>query len=278
MQGKLDAAVAEYGAAIRINPNDGWAHHNLGDILATQGKLDAAVAAYRAAIRIRPDFAEAHCDLGRALRKQGNYAASLDELRTGHALGSKRSDWPYASADSIRQAERLVALGDGLAAILRGTEQPKDNAERLAVAQVYCDRNRPAAAARLRAKALEADPRLGDDLRTGLRFEAASAAALAGCGRGQDDPPPSETRKAELRRQALDWLKLDLTLRSQQLATADARKDVARAMTRWSTALDLGGVRDSEALAKLPDAEREEWRALWADVEALLKRAGGWAP
>ena len=278
MQGMLDAAVAEYREAIRINPNDDWAHHNLGDILATQGKVDAAVAVYRAAIRVTPGFAEAHCDLGRALRKQGNYAASLDELRTGHALGSKRSDWPYPSADWIRQAERLVALGDGLAAILRGNEQPKDNAERLAVAQVYCDRNRPAAAARLMAEALEADPKLGDDLRTGLRYEAASAAALAGCGRGQDEPPPSETRKAELRRQALDWLKLDLTLGSQQLATAEARKVVARAMTQWKTAPDLGGVRDSEALAKLSEAEREEWRSLWADVESLLKRAGGWTP
>ena len=130
---------------------------------------DAAVAVYRAAIRVTPDFAEAHCNLGRALRKQGNYAASLDELRTGHALGSKRSDWPYPSADWILQAERLVALGDGLAAILQGNQQPKDNVERLAVAQVYCDRNRPAAAARLRAKVLEADPKLGDDLQTGLR-------------------------------------------------------------------------------------------------------------
>ena len=212
------------------------------------------------------------------MRKQGNYAASLDELRTGDALGSKRSDWPYPSADWIRQAERLVALGDGLAAILRGNEQPKDNTERLAVAQVYCDRNRLAAAARLMAEALEADPKHGDDLRTSLRYEAASAAALAGCGRGQDEPPPSETRKAELRRQALGWLKLDLTLRSQQLATADARKVVARAMTQWTTAPDLGGVRDSEALAKLSETERKEWRSFWADVEALLKRAGGWTP
>ena len=250
-QGKLDAAVAEYRAAIRINPNDGWAHHHLGYILETQGKLDAVRSPqYRAAIRIDPNNPQAHCDLGRALRKQGNYAASLDELRTGHALGSKRSDWPYPSADWIRQAERLVALGDGLAAILRGNEQPKDNAERLAVAQVDCDRNRPAAAARLWAKALEADPKLGDDLRTGLRYQAAASAALAGCGRSQDEPPPSETRKAELRRQALDWLKLDLTLRSQQLATAAARKVVARAMTKWKTAPDLGGVRDSEAPGK----------------------------
>ena len=46
-------------------------------------------------------------------------------------------------------------------------------------------------------------------------------------------------------------------------------------MTQWKTAPDLGGVRDSEALAKLSEGEREEWRSFWADVESLLKRAEG---
>jgi hypothetical protein len=30
---------------------------------------------------------------------------------------------------------------------------------------------------------------------------------------------------------------------------------------------------DAEALARLPEPERNEWQALWAEVEALLKRA-----
>jgi len=31
-------------------------------------------------------------------------------------------------------------------------------------------------------------------------------------------------------------------------------------------------VRDADALAKLPEAERETWRKLWADVDALLAK------
>jgi hypothetical protein len=31
-------------------------------------------------------------------------------------------------------------------------------------------------------------------------------------------------------------------------------------------------VRDKEPLAKLPEAEQEVWRKLWADVEELLKK------
>ena len=32
-------------------------------------------------------------------------------------------------------------------------------------------------------------------------------------------------------------------------------------------------MRDEMALAKLPEGERAEWRALWADVERTLEKA-----
>jgi hypothetical protein len=35
---------------------------------------------------------------------------------------------------------------------------------------------------------------------------------------------------------------------------------------------DLAGIRDAEALAKLPEPERQEWQALWADVDSLLAK------
>ena len=35
----------------------------------------------------------------------------------------------------------------------------------------------------------------------------------------------------------------------------------------------LSGVRDKNALVKLPEDERAAWQQLWADVAALLKRA-----
>jgi hypothetical protein len=35
----------------------------------------------------------------------------------------------------------------------------------------------------------------------------------------------------------------------------------------------LSEVRDEDGLAKLPAAERDEWKKLWADVDALLQKA-----
>ena len=41
---------------------------------------------------------------------------------------------------------------------------------------------------------------------------------------------------------------------------------------------DLVGIRDEGGLAKLPEVEREGFRALWADVDRLLAKAKAGAP
>jgi serine/threonine-protein kinase len=88
-----------------------------------------------------------------------------------------------------------------------------------------------------------------------------------------DDPAPDEAAKAKLRAQALAWLKAELDAWSKILDSDDpkARAAVAPTLRHWQQDPDLAGVRDPEALADLPDEERQAWQALWADVDALLK-------
>jgi hypothetical protein len=45
-------------------------------------------------------------------------------------------------------------------------------------------------------------------------------------------------------------------------------------LEHWQRDIDLVSVRDAAALKKLSAEEREAWRKLWADVAALLKKAG----
>jgi eukaryotic-like serine/threonine-protein kinase len=279
-QGNLNAAVAEYREAIRIKPDNAAAHYNLGITLARQGKLDEAVAEYREAIRLKPDHAEAHCNLGHLLHGQGDYAGSLEMLRRGHELGTKRSGWPYPSAQWVAQAERFAALAERLPAILKGEDHPKDVAERLVLAQMCYDTKRHSAAARFWAEALEADPNLADDRRASHRYNAACAAALAASGETKDVPAPDAAAQAKLRRQSLLWLKAEQAAWGKLLESgpAQARIAVARFMNHWKEDKDLAGIRQAEALAKLPEAEQKEWQALWAEVEALLKRAQGQTP
>jgi hypothetical protein len=47
---------------------------------------------------------------------------------------------------------------------------------------------------------------------------------------------------------------------------------VVQTLRHWQTDPDLAGVRDKEAFATLPEAEREAWRKLWGDVEGLLQK------
>jgi hypothetical protein len=48
---------------------------------------------------------------------------------------------------------------------------------------------------------------------------------------------------------------------------------VLKALRHWKQDADLAGVRDKEALEKLPEAERTEWRKLWAEVDELIAKA-----
>ena len=96
--------------------------------------------------------------------------------------------------------------------------------------------------------------------------------------RGQHDTAQlTDADRAGFRQQALDWLRADLDAWRRLLDKEPdkALPEVARRMRHWLRDPDFNGVRGPEALAKLPEAEREGWRQLWADVAALRKRVGG---
>jgi tetratricopeptide (TPR) repeat protein len=276
-QGKLAEAVAAYHKAIALQPALAEPYYNLGNTLRDQGRLAEAVTAYRKAVTLKPDFAEAHCNLGLALLDQGEFADALVSLKRGHGLGSRRSAWPYAFADWIRRAERLVQLDSRLANVLGGESQPADAAERIELAELCrlpCKQLYAAAACFYR-DALAAEPKRADDPRSGHRYHAACAAALAGCGRGRDADRLGSPERAHWRQQAHDWLRADLAAWGQALATgkAPAASAVQQTLRQWQTDADLAGVRDKAELSRLAGPERGAWENLWAEVEALRQRA-----
>src|SRR5262249_31608306 len=72
---------------------------------------------------------------------------------------------------------------------------------------------------------LQADPKLGDDRQAQHRYHAARAAALAASGQGKDMPSLDDAARAKLRRQALDWLKAELTVWTKPLDESARRAD-----------------------------------------------------
>jgi Tfp pilus assembly protein PilF len=275
-QGKLPEAEKEFREALRLRPDDPGAHYNLGIFLGDQGKLAEAEKEYREALRLRPDYPEAHCNLGNALQRQGRFAESLDAYKRGHELGSQRPGWPYPSAGWVRHSEQLVALDVRLSQVLQGQVQPAAAAERIVLGwlcqQGY--KKRYLAAARFYTEAFAAEPKLANDLGTSCRYNAARAAALAGCGQGADAASLDEKELARLRRQALNWLQTDLSAWGQLLKKepVKARATVKKTLRHWRQDSDFDGVR-GDALIKLPEAERQMWQQLWAAVEQMLKNA-----
>ena len=226
-------------------------------------------------IRLQPDHIWAHCNLGHTLKSQGKFSEALAELRLGHELGSKQPDWRSPSAQWVREAEQAVALAARLPAVLKGDDAPKDTAEGLAFAQLCYDAGRYSAATRFHAEALKADPKLADDRQTSHRYNAACNAALAGCGRGKDNPPPDQATRAGLRSQARDWLKAELAAWSKLIESGppQERPVIVQTLQHWKADSDLAGIRDEGELKKLPEDEQRAWRALWSEVEALLAKA-----
>jgi Flp pilus assembly protein TadD len=276
-KGQLDDAIAAYKEAIRIKKDDPVAHINLGDALRHKGMLDESIAEYREAIRLKKDFAQAHCNLGHALVQKGHFQQAVEELRLGHQFGSKNPRWRYPSAEWVRNCERLVELDGKLPAILSGQKQPVDTAERLALAQL-CQlpcMQQNMVAQRFYSEAFAAEPQLTGDQPSDHRYNAACAAALAGCGQGKDADKLDAKERTRLRKQALAWLRDDLKARCRVLDKSPdkAGSDIAPQMRHWLQDTDFAGVRGSDTLAKLPEAERQEWQKLWQEVEALRQRA-----
>ncbi len=171
-----------------------------------------------------------------------------------------------------REAESTIL--PNLPAFLDGKYLPQDNDERLAMlgACQFTDRTR--AMARLYADAFVASPPLADDLGAGRRYNAARAAALAGCGYGEDAPGLGEAEGKKWRDQARQWLRAELAARVRALDTDPAaRLGVREALTRWQKEPDLACVREPGELNKLAEDERKDYLALWAEVTAVLTRA-----
>jgi tetratricopeptide (TPR) repeat protein/serine/threonine protein kinase len=267
-------AIAEFRKAIEIDPKNAGAHHSLGIALAEEKDAGGAIVEFRKAIDLDPEFALAYCNLAVFLRGQGQFAEAMTNFRRGHELGSKNPRWPYPSAQWIKECERLVELDAKLPDVLSGKEQPADAGERAEYAHVCQKKHLYSSAARLYREALGAQPALVASPSNGIRYNAACAAALAGCGTGEDSAKLTDAERAGLRKQALDWLRADLDARRALLDKdpAEVRPTVAEKMRYWQSDVDFKGVRDPDALGKLPDAERKEWQKLWVEVGDMLAK------
>jgi hypothetical protein len=133
-------------------------------------------------------------------------------------------------------------------------------------------------AVRFYEEAFTAAPSLADNPGDN-RYNAACAAARAGYGQGKDSEKLPDGEYVRLRRQALTWLRGDMTAWRQLLDNAADQANLAdrarKALQECLTDAAFAGVRGPAAAARLPEAERRPWQDLWDDVASMLARVQG---
>lgn len=206
------------------------------------------------------------------LELRGRFAEALVHRQRGHDLGSPRANWRYHSEEWVRECKEFLLLDHLLPAFRKGAAEPKDAKACVKLASI-CVRHKglPAMAFRYFMQAFHDRPDLAKN--PDYLDEAACAAALAGCGLGDDSSQLSDGQRGQFRAQALAWLRQALIATRVQWGAAepDARKDARELVKNWQVDPDLRGVRDRDALDKLGEAERQDWLKFWDEVSELLK-------
>jgi Tfp pilus assembly protein PilF len=71
--------------SLRADAQQPLAHEVLGGLFEAQNNLTLAVSHYREAIRLQPDFGKAHLDLGNVLARQRDKAGAAAEFRAAQS-------------------------------------------------------------------------------------------------------------------------------------------------------------------------------------------------
>ncbi len=119
LQGKLDEAIVEVRAALRLDARSAPAHTDLGLILRQQGKVEESMAEYREAIRLDPDWSDAHNGLAVALAGAGQLEEAAAAFREIIRIDPDSTIGHYNLATALANLDRDVESAASLREVVR---------------------------------------------------------------------------------------------------------------------------------------------------------------
>jgi serine/threonine-protein kinase len=263
-------SITLFHEALAAEPTSVGLRNELAGTLEESGNVEGSLVLLRENARLRPDHAGVLCSLGVGLQRAGHLVEGLEVLRRGRQLAHEKGLHFRAQADQwLADAERLAAFDLRLTA---GKTSPATAADSLGFAQVSFFKTHYAAAADFSQRAFAQDAGLAADLDAANRYQAACAAALAAAGEGEGTPSLDTLRKAALRKQALSWLREDLTAWSQRAQDPAAWPAVEAMLRLWQRHPYLASLREPAELAHLSPDEQRACKHLWDDVLALRRK------
>jgi tetratricopeptide (TPR) repeat protein len=272
-QDRYKEAADEFSAVTKLAPKFAVAPYMLGHALWRQDRYEEAGKAYREATKRHRGFAQAWNNLGVALSKQGLLKEAEATFRKAMAL---RPDSDYVWYNLCLALVSLERLNEAVTTFEKMDMRGYLSAGRARAEWIIFFKD--PAEQEFYHSAPRVDPVPGTILnlypRTFCFSHAARAAARAAAGKGKDAETIDAARRVKLRRLALGWIRADLDQWSGYLRSDNLCRPIAMKMLQgWMCDPDLAGLRDPDAVAKLPCDEQKGWRRIWADVEGLLKKA-----
>jgi serine/threonine-protein kinase len=242
-----------------------------------EGKFDRAISILRGdASRVlgpapRIVLAMAQHQISQIADARKTFAAAILAHDWSAIQVRDRNDWLFHTLR--REAERVIL--PGLSLFLAGTYEPRDNDERFAMLGECLFANRQYALARLYADAFAVAPQVAMQIGAAHRHAAMRAAASVGSGDCDDCGNLSDDDRKRWRKQVYDWVRLDLSVGGKMIESGHAasRHSAWTALTRGLADPEFASLREPKALARLSVEERDEWIALWKEVETMHIRA-----
>jgi lipoprotein NlpI len=116
-KGDQDAAIADYDAAIKLDPKDARAYNNRGTVYRDKGDAERAMADFAEAAKINPRNTDAHYNLGNSYAAKGEsdkaiaaYSAAIRaDGRNANAYVARAIAQLYAGAAPKAQADLWLA-------------------------------------------------------------------------------------------------------------------------------------------------------------------------
>ena len=107
-KGEMDAALADYGISIRIEPDNVESYDYRADVYQQQGDLDRALEDYNHASRIDPTYAAAYYSRGLIYEKKGDTAQARAEYNSAIAVPTVNRIAQWAQ-DNARKRLQVLA-------------------------------------------------------------------------------------------------------------------------------------------------------------------------
>lgn len=117
-EGKLPEAIAEFQAAIQLDPGSVEGHFRLGNAYYQQGQLDKAAAEFQKALELDPNSVDARSNLGAVYYERAEYAKAAAEFKQASSLQPEDADIRYnlgaAYVQQSRYDEAIAEFNEAL--------------------------------------------------------------------------------------------------------------------------------------------------------------------